>query len=276
LSEPDREFAPVPVTAIRKDYLFSEAFELVGRRLFGSDWTGNELTAHAFPSPKELAKARAPLERKLAVADAELARIEQQIRSTLSEPEMKRLVEQRNDVMDRRVEIHHSLRANPVPTEIHAQDYETYQRGQTAEAALIAGLAQGKIKAHNGRGYSIDSWLWNGHQHFRYDVRLSIVRLPSNLSSRRHEPARIDEREFDQWCRELETLTPSAEQALSDRERCTRILGPMLSARTYAIKAHYLSAVRAVMPDLSEREFEFVWAVFAPDSLKKGGRRRRS
>lgn len=35
----------VPVSSIRKDYLLSEAVELIGRRIYGGDWSGSELYA---------------------------------------------------------------------------------------------------------------------------------------------------------------------------------------------------------------------------------------
>jgi hypothetical protein len=266
----------VPVSSIRKDYLLSEAVELIGRRIYGGEWSGSELYARPCPSPEELAEARKPFEGELAEADAALARIQQRIRSTLSEEETKRLLEQKEAAISRRVEVHHHLRVNPAPTDVHAQDHATFQRREKAVSTLLDGLALGRVKAHNGNGYPIDSWLWKGHQYFRYNICLSSVRLPSNVSDKRHQPARLEERAFDDWCSTLEVLTPAAEQGLSAKERCKIFLRTKLDpSAPQKPKADYLAEAQALIPDLSKRAFESVWAEQAPDELRKGGRRKR-
>jgi hypothetical protein len=265
----------MPVFEVRKDYLLSEAFELIGRRLFADDWNGNEWTITRAKSPEQLRDDRAPNVEKLAHFEANLKEIEDGIRRTTNATAIARLKRKRAAAFERRNKVGQALLSLPEPTEFHEWQYATYLRRQKAEELLVDSLRRGVFKAHNGRGYVIDNVLWNGHPGFVYSIELSAVRLPRALSSKRFEAARIPEGEFDRWLETLPPLTESAEAALPPIERCRSYLKRQVEAGPQAkSKAEYLAEAQSLIPKLTEVDFESVWKEGASDEWKQPGRRR--
>ncbi len=179
----------MPVSIVRNLYLLSEAFELVGRRLFGTEWNGTEYGMRSCPSPEDMWRARAPHVEALQRIESELAEIDGRIKHTLKEAEIRELVERRRVAFERRSEVNQQLFSFPEPTDTIAWAYASHQRKLKAEATLISAIKEGKIPVQNGRGSVIDSLLWRGHPNFHYCIELSVVRVPSSFSSIKVQPA---------------------------------------------------------------------------------------
>src|SRR5690348_14605574 len=118
----------VPVSIVRNLYLLSEAFELVGRRLFGGEWNGSEYGMRPCRSPEDMLRARAPHVEALQRIEGELAEIAARMKRMLSESEVRELEEQRRVAFERRSEVHQQLFSSPEPSETIAWAYASYQR----------------------------------------------------------------------------------------------------------------------------------------------------
>jgi hypothetical protein len=261
---------------VRKLYRLNEAYNLVGRWLYGDDWNGWEISARPAPSPDDLSRARAPYQEALEKVQAEIAEIDAQLERTLSASEIRELLERRNAAVKRLEQAGHDLNSHPEPTESHRWAYETYQRGLVAEKTLIAAIMRKAITVVNGHNTPIDNLYWNGHPHFRYYIELSFVRMPRSSGMRRREPAYIEEHEFDSWLLTLVPLTESAMKLLSPKDRCRLFLrqqvdaGPQMKPK----KAYLLEARgEDKIPGLTEVDFNDVWRNDVPEKWKQGGRR---
>src|SRR5208282_3497944 len=96
--------ASMPVPLIRKDYFLSEAFELVGRRLFGNRWTGYEIFQGPIPSPEEFLHAREPYLDAYARIETEIADIRGHLKRTLNESEIRDLQQRLYAAIERQQE----------------------------------------------------------------------------------------------------------------------------------------------------------------------------
>lgn len=267
----------MPVSLIRKDYLLSEAFELIGQRLFGADWNGNELTAFAVPSPEQMQADREPLLAALQAIESELLGVGGEIERTTNEAKMGEFTRRRESLFERRIEIANQLLSRPEPSDTNRWLYGNFQRKQRVESTLLDALRHGQIKAHDGRNCPIDNLLWRGHPHFGFSIELSVVRMPRNLSSKRFQPARISEPEFDEWLLTLAPLTASAEQSLPPIEQCRRLIHRWANSNggmQERSKEEYRAEAMAMIPKLTKRAFESAWAQAAPNDWKRLGRRR--
>jgi hypothetical protein len=262
----------VPVSHIRNRYLLSEAFELIGRRLFDDEWKANELQAMPCPSPDELRADHEHWKKARDEIDGEIEKVRDQIRKRLlSETEAARLNKQIEELQTKRHDIAVRLLSHPEPTDTHVHSYEAYQRRRTAERTLVDAIKSGKFPVW-GRQMAIETYLW-GEPHFHYDIELSIVRVPRTFSSKRHQAARIDELAFDSWLATLKPLTASAMPPKSPEDRCALFLRTEVAeGEKRMTRDEYREYAMNEFPGLTGEGFRRVWDAVVPESWKQAGR----
>lgn len=264
----------MPVSIVRNRYLLSEAFELVGRHLFGDEWTGNELDAQPGPSPDDLRAEYESGGRSRDEVDAEIEKLRNHMREKLlSEAETRQLQAQIEALQARRQAITDRLISPIAQDDPRVWLYENYQRRRTAEETLIGAIKEGKFPVWGGQ-LGMEPRLWS-ERHFRYSIELSIVRLPQTFSSKRHQSTRIPEAQFDSWLVTLKPLTPSAEKQLSNEDQCRMLFERWIAGgdQKKSKKEYFLEAKEEV-PDLSWRAFDSLWRQRAPAEWRKFGRRQ--
>lgn len=271
----------LPSKFVRTDYLFSEAFELIGKRLFGDEWLGWEIRQMRLESPAELEARRRPFDEAIHRAQSEIEKIREQIGKTVAVVVMAELEKQLEDASNRRMQKIQERLSITELTDGYVANYRTYERRMTVEEHLFVALKRGVIKAHNGQNSPIDNVLWQGHRNFRAYIEMSIVRLPRSHYSPRLQPARIEIEHFNSWLVTLEPVTESAKKAARPPERVLTELeqfqaflsdriasnGPPPRKPNLWLEAH------GKFPGLSERQFNFEWKTSAPASWKARGRR---
>ncbi len=266
----------MPVLLVRKDYLLSEAFEMIGKRLYGTEWTSLEICANKQPAPEELEKRYADNEKARDQAHIELGEIEAQIAKTTSATKIQSLKRKLAAIHSRLPDIHSELDLTR-PDGAWRESAATYQRKLKAERMLIDALAQRKIQSHNGWNQTHDNHFWGGHPHFRHSIALSIVRMPKQYSSRGWEPSRINEGEFDKWLDTVEPVTSSALAQVTREDQCVAWLRRSVETsggQQTKSKADYFTEASVQIAGLTEREFNRAWPRTVPASWKGGGRRR--
>ena len=105
----------MPVSQIQRDYLLNEAFELLGRKLYGTDWTGGELGAQEWPSPDDWNGKRHRLQSTVAALDHDIQELEDQRPRTVNESEVKVIEDRLRKLRDKRAEVLIELARHPVP-----------------------------------------------------------------------------------------------------------------------------------------------------------------
>jgi hypothetical protein len=270
----------VPALQIRKHYLLSEAFELVGRRLFGRTWTGTEYAQRPTPSPDEIAATREPYETSLTNLSRDLTEIESQIARSLDQAVLAQAAERKQRIEEQltllRTTLHLELSE---PNEAMRDQWETYQRRVAAERTLKDAIREHRFGVDDGRGNQIHPLVWTDDPRFRCYVELSIAVTAKRSGTPRVQPVRIEEHSFDSWLRTLGPLVaheppkdelPPVEKARAlIRKWVAESDGVQLKS-----KAAYMADAQERIKGLSERGFDQAWAIEAPPSWKKHGKRK--
>ncbi len=264
----------MPVEPIRRNYLLTEAFEIIGKRLFSDGWTGYELWARDIKPPGEIKSERAPLKDEIAKLDEMETALRDELSKTVDEERVEEVKTEIGDILTHRAELHSELSKNPEPPDSYYHDYQAFQRRNKAESTLLEALRGGDVKAHCLGGMVVDEQLWKGKKGFRYYIDLSMVVMPKRYSSRRRNSIRIPEGQFDAWLDvNLPIEKPETEYSLE--ERCKNFLkresdkGPQRKT-----KPDYFDEAQTKIPGLSRRAFDRAWVESTPMEWRKRGRRK--
>lgn len=266
----------MPVGLVRKDYLLNEAFELIGLRLYGHDWKGQELFARKAISPTEVRQRRAPFDAVIDETKSLGEKLWDERRRTVDANRMKEIEAELAAANRRRTDAYHELEYIADPSdESYLQGYHRYERRCRSEERLIEALGRGDIEAYIPGGLNIPSEFWAGRKGFAYDLALSAVCMPRNYSGARRGSVRIRESQFDKWVR-LVLPDDAADRAdISPEDRCRGFLiDAARSGQKMKSREAYKEEARASIPGLSERAFLQAWAEVAPPHWRRKGRPR--
>jgi hypothetical protein len=269
------------VLQIRKHYLLSEAFELVGRQLFGQTWTGMEYAQQPTPSVDEIAAAREPYETSYTNLARDLTEIEARISRSLDQEELARATERKRTIEEQlaflRTKLHLEL---PEPNEVMRSQWETYQRCVATERTLIDAIQDRRFSVDDGRGRQIHPLIWTNDPRFRCYLELSVAVTAKRSVTPRVQPVRIDEASFDAWVRTLQPLVgheARPEDKLPPPERARALIRNWAADSNGAqlkSKAAYMADAHGIIEGLSERAFDQAWAIEAPAAWKRHGKRK--
>ena len=201
--------------ALDQYYYLLQAYDALGRRLFGREWTGQDLLQPRIDPPEILAERRAPLEQKLKAIDARDDEGAAAMQRLMSEEERDRLKEEKAALFAERAELQQDLGRLPALNDDYRRSYDAYARSEKAKAMLFGALNSGSVKAQAGLGMLIDWPYWSRARRFRCDLDLSLVILPHTFSSRRRDSVLIRKDHFDAW---LKTVTPLSPELIAQLE----------------------------------------------------------
>ncbi len=264
----------MPSHWIRKDYLLNEAFELVGERLFGTDWRGYgaELKARKIESPADLKSARKPIETEIAACDEKLTNLKNEAAKTINEQRAVEIATERESLISERAKLRGHLVEKLSPSESYVRDYEAYQRRSKAEKILVSALSSGKIEAYCLHTMDVPDFFWRQERGFRYDIKLSIIWMPRTYSSERRESVRIRDKKFDVWLDTIAPIDPSKHPDLTPEDHArywfsdiTRS-GPKEKSRN-----EYVQDMIDRYPGLSRKAAKRIWENEALPDWKKSG-----
>jgi hypothetical protein len=261
-------------------YYFSEAFDILGQRLFGLEWRSSDIYQRTAIDPEKVKAEHAPYQKAVDDLDAQTDALEARIGATVKDQDIARLRMERDAFIEQRVKAIDARSKHPAPQEHIYHDWAAYKRHETTTEYLIGALASNTIIAYGRRTRIIPDYCWNGERHFWFDIELSLARLPRSIDTRRPMSVRLPKDQFNDWLAKVTPLVPSAGQKISPGLRCQHFLERAVreapDGAPQMPKRAYLEEARASIPDLSEREFNKCWAIATPDSWKARGRRRRT
>jgi len=254
-------------------YSLLHAFDRLGRRLYPTEWTGEEFEQRYVPSPEEIASVREPIDRSLAAIAAEQERIRAEgRRKLLNENERDKLAEQVSQLTDQqaglRDQLLHMWKSDD---ESYRREHAAYRRRLETEATLIAALNARKIQAQYGRSLMIDWPVWCIDPGFRYNLSLSAVRAPRYRSGLRHAIAWLPRADFDKWLKSIPSADPVK---MSWERRCEVWLSELVrnsNGKKPSSKATIHADAKRHMRGLPYRTFEKVWEQAVPPEWRKRG-----
>ena len=267
----------MPLSEFRRGYLLFEAFEALGRRLYGHMWTGEELSTITVPDAHDAAAKAALLKDQKASIEEEITTIEALIRRTVTEAEIALLKERLAQAKNNRGELGHLL-FQAEPTDTHWESYRANNRRDHVLEVLVSALAQRRLEGSAVGGFVIPDHFWSGQApHFWFDVPLSMARVPKTFSSRRRFLLTIPEDQFDAWLAGILPSVISENTEVSPELLCENFLARFVDEapgrRQPMAKIGIYKKARSEIPQLSRRQFDRVWARITPWSWQKRGRR---
>ena len=262
--------------SLSRDYTLSDAFERVGRRLFGRKWLGTEYQYRGtIPTRDEMEGKRAPFLAAVEKLETELKEFNKRSAAVSDSQAVQSFAREREIIESRLEEARGALYLRPPPDDGHDQIFEIYHRRHIAEETLLEAFRSGALKVHDGQGVEIRAAIWTDDPRFRYYIELSMV-VNSKTASPRHrfQAARISQSEFEAWIKKARLPQLRARPAIPIREQCKQFLEKCFQETgPIPIKAKLRELANAEIPDLSENTFNSVWAAVAPAEYRKPGRK---
>lgn len=205
----------MPVSQVQRDYLLNEAFELLGRELYGTVWTGRELGADKWPSPDEWNGKRGRLQGAAASFDRDITELKEQRRRTVKEAEVQGIEDRLHELRDKRAEALNELAHHPEPDQSFIANYEAFLRKEHVCEALITALSGDRFGASCLNSVGIQAHWWRPESRYKFDVELSMMWFPVRQSRKRRGAVRVHEGDFDNWLETVIPIDPSKSMELS-------------------------------------------------------------
>ena len=256
-------------------YFLLHAFDVLGRRLYPTDWTGDEFDQRDMEAPGEVAAKLKPVDEKLAEIDAELEANAAAIRRETGEAEMASLQQKRVELFANRTAALDERRPLQKLDDTYSRDYAAYQRRIKTEEALFGALESGKIRAQYGRSLLLDWASWSHEPGFKCYLELSLLKAPHRRSGLSRAAVLIRREEFDQWLQTRWPTDPVARAAMLMEQRCEEWLANFVrdndGKKPSSKSMIYVSAKKA-LTGLPRRLFDRVWSgqVVPADWRRKG------
>lgn len=264
----------------RPYYLLSEAFECLGRHLYGPEWTSNEITAVQRKSPDETAAEIAGLRRSVAEIDTKLEQLAAEGKTLLTSERVAAIKAEKDALTTERLKTveHHPGFWVPGWAEDLRRDAQTYQRKTVTETMLIEAIKAGKFRVEGVR-QMLDPWVWKDRV-ICHHLELSVVLGPRSWGTHamRFQPVRILEDGFDAWLKTVQPIvsTPAAESTLSPEEQCEQLFGEEVAKGIKRMtRDQYIVDAMNRIPGLSDRAARRAWSRIAKGIFKQRGAPKR-
>jgi|GEM_PF-3880073 len=263
---------------IRIDYTLADAFQALGVRLFGSEWSGYEVLGERHDDPSEQIAARAPLEAEMERLNEQRQAKQKEQKEAFGKDAIFRANCDLKEIDNRRGEIVRKLSEIGDVRDSEIKDHERWLRFETASGTLIKAFGEGKISIYCPFGQVVPDWFWREFpEGFHYDILHSLVFWPDRHSSMRMGTARIREREFDDWLHTVLPLVDHELEKLTDEQRAEiwfREEVKNWDGKT--TRDQYRNIALDKFPELTVRGFKRIWDKLATKQMKKPGARAKT
>ncbi len=254
-------------------YLLLEAYDLLGRRLYGRTWTGTEITARPLRPPEEIAAEHEALTRRIEALDARLAELSAEQMRLVQEDALADNERKREALLHQRQELTTRLERLPTADAQYRDKHDAFRRRVETETRLITALAEGELAAVIGFQLELPRHVWRGERGFKYYLDLSLAVVPRTMSAKRHDSVLLRTDAFDAWIETISPVVTGDPDLLPAEAMCIRYLRDVVKKGPKEHpKPAYLEEALALIPDLSRRQFNRLWAQEVPQNWKRSGR----
>jgi hypothetical protein len=133
-------------------YFLLHAYDVLGRHLYGTDWTGQELMAARLDAPEVIEQKRAPFESRIAAVNARDDEIRAAVGRETKEELVAALRQESEALFVERVQLQRTLYRLPTPNDDYRRSYVAYERAEKTKAVLTEALESEAIRAQAGTG----------------------------------------------------------------------------------------------------------------------------
>ncbi|MBB3065350.1 hypothetical protein [Limibacillus halophilus] len=260
---------------LAQNYLLLEAFDLLGRHLYGDDWTGLEAWARPQRSTREIRQEREALLAEIEKSTIALDALTRRYNAVLDHDEQRALDAEITATRQALNETRNRLRDLPSLTGSHIRDSAAYERRAVAEGLIKGALDKGELTAIYGPNQPFAWQDWKNQPWFRLDIALSLATVSPELSNLRRAPVFLPRATFQTWLDGIEPKTLERLEEMTPEMRCRAYLKEEVSKGKTKSRDDYQEEALSLIEGLSIRLFRQLWTEIVPDSWKQGGRRKK-
>lgn len=258
-------------------YYLLQAFDRLGRHLFGEEWTGQEFQARPTRKPEAVAAEAAPIEARLAEIQKAQNALTEAKRRTTNADEVARLADELERLeMERREDLA-SLQQIAQTIESAHRDWPAFSRHSRTYDTLFSALRSERLQAEAVDGMQIEWPVWEQEPGFVCYLNLSLVHVARYRSSARRMSVIIRKEAFETWRKTVDPINEKALAEIPPEQRCRAWLPGFMAAQTLPVpKPDVRAEAQQLFPGLSTRAFDRVWSDTAPKDRRRGGRPKAS
>jgi hypothetical protein len=252
-----------------------QAFDLAGRRMFGTAWRGDEAFARRTDDPQATGSERRDILDRIKVLAGEAQSHNVIMGVEAGEDAHQSASDALHKINAELDDLKRQLTGVPDVTDAWVEDFEAYSRRRQVERELSGAFDRGELQLQVGISEIVQWRSWSRLPDFKVYFNLSIVRLPlAHTGQRRRAPAFVARATLEQWLDRFET-NATAEATLTPHARAQVWLKDKM--RQHEPKQYPKSEYRALaMSDISgltARTFDTAWDQTVPESWRRSGRR---
>ena len=252
-----------------RDYQLSDAFNALGRQLFVTDWTRQEIEARKVQDPGLIRQSRAPFESEMAEVNRLLQAKDAERRQAVSKDDLARINSDFMTLERRQQELFSCLNELGWVRPSEEEDRARWQRFEKTEAELMRAFREGELYVFGANTFRVDPRLWTEMpEGFGWNWSLSLIFWPSDKCARPVDAAKINCAEFEDWlARQLPLVEGASVDQLPAEQRFTLHFRKLVkSGPKPAPRDKMKRDAMNEFPGLSGRAFQRVWDKEAPDS----------
>ncbi|GGE43649.1 hypothetical protein [Actibacterium pelagium] len=256
-------------------YNLLQVFDLAGRRIFGSEWQGDEVGARPVADPNSIKKQRYEFRNKIAELDGQIAPLQAQFGIDLDIEEAKETSEKLRPLKQKRSALVLEFNNLPYLTESWVASDNAFKRRMRVENELRAAFREEKLELILSTADVVKWRHWEEYSDFKVYFDLSMVRLPlSHTQQRRRAAGFVRKPDLDAWLVRFGAAKITGEP--EEREHLRnwledKVRSDKAKARS---KESYRAEAQRRFPSITIRMFNSVWDQAVPEAWKQPGRTR--
>jgi hypothetical protein len=260
---------------IRNGYVLADAFQALGKRLYGPQWTGQEIWGRKSEDPTAVLEARVPFEMQLDEINDLMITKQRERKAAIKKDEIHRINMDLQAMKNEQGEIFYKLHEIGEVRNFEVDDHQRWERFSQTEGILLQAFRNEDLGVFGLSSLFVNSRLWTDWPNdFGCDWELSLVFWPASESAKRVDAARIDEDQFDKW---LDTVIPinssEVENLTPEQLAFIWFRGEVANYDGRTKRSHFQEMALAEFPGLSINGFGRIWADLATPAMKRPGPR---
>lgn len=264
------------VKSMKDDYTLFDAFNFLGMRLYGAEWTGYEVRREREDDPAPTLQTRAPLEAKAEQLASLYSDKLQEQKKVEGREEIRRVNNDIDNLRRAMSDNYHQLHQIEDVHDFKIKDYETWVRFEKAEGKFLKALCNDEIRVVCLFGQVVKPDLWaEMPEGFGYDLEHSLIFWPSSESSKQMASGRIRKLEFETWLETVIPIVPHDDATITTEQKAHIRLKELVQAWDGRTKRdQFKEIIQGEFPDLGARAFKRIWDAESSPEMKRPGAKK--
>ena len=264
------------VKSMKDDYTLYDAFNILGMRLYGPEWTGYEVWRERVEDPSPVIQALAPLQDEADQLATQISAKYNEQKEVEGRSEIQRVNFEIDNLRKRQSEVYLQIHQLDDLGSSQVKDYERWVRFENTEGKILKALCNEEFSVVCLFGMVVKSEFWTEMpEGFSYDFERSLIFWPSNSSSRQMSSGIIRKKQFEEWLETVIPIVPHEGANISIEQRAQSWLKEYVKFWDGKTKRDQIKDLAmSEYPDLAGRAFKRIWDAEASVAMKSPGPRK--